>query len=98
MTNEEWGSVKAGIRDLVGASNFTNWIEPLVLKTLNDGVAHFGAPNAFHGNYVNKTFGDHIIYHLNQNGASVQRLSFTAANLAKPANAPGPRGAAAHRG
>lgn len=93
MTMEEWRSVKAGIRDSVGANNFKNWIEPLELETLQNGIARFGAPNSFHGNYVGQTFGELIIYHLNAHGANVQRLDFSvarAANLTAPVAAPTP--------
>ncbi|NBD30192.1 MAG: chromosomal replication initiator protein DnaA [Alphaproteobacteria bacterium] len=79
MAQNEWGTVKDDIRNAVGASNYKNWIEPLVLSSLSEGVAHIEVPNAFMGDYVGKTFGDQIIYHLNRTGAQVQRLSFTVA-------------------
>ena len=91
MTQQEWGAVKEDIRRAVGASNYKNWIEPLVLSSLNEGVAHIDVPNAFMGDYVGKTFGDQIIYHLNRKGAGVQRLAFA---VAEPA-APGPAAPAA---
>ncbi|KPP89299.1 MAG: chromosomal replication initiator protein DnaA [Rhodobacteraceae bacterium HLUCCA08] len=105
MTTEEWRSVKAGIRDSVGANNFRNWIEPLELQGLQDGVALFDAPNSFHGTYVRKTFGELIIYHLNAGGAKVQRLDFevgksvngTAAPAPQPAVAPAPQPPVASR-
>ncbi|WP_084861614.1 chromosomal replication initiator protein DnaA [Salibaculum halophilum] len=91
MTQQEWGAVKEDIRRAVGASNYKNWIEPLVLSSLNEGVAHIDVPNAFMGDYVGKTFGDQIIYHLNRKGAGVQRLAFA---VAEPV-APGPTAPAA---
>ena len=86
MVVQIWSSAKEEIRQAVGASNFKNWIEPLQLTTLDDGVAHMDAPSAFVGDYVGKTFGDQIIYHLNRNGAAVQRLAFDVA--ARQATAP----------
>lgn len=77
MTQDDWGAVRAEIRSAIGASNYKNWIEPLALESIGEGVAHLDAPNAFLGDYVSKTFGDQIIYHLNRNGAQVQRLSFS---------------------
>ncbi|HKL68093.1 chromosomal replication initiator protein DnaA [Salibaculum sp.] len=92
MTQQDWGAVKEDIRSAVGASNYKNWIEPLVLSSLSEGVAHINVPNAFMGDYVGKTFGDQIIYHLNRKGAGVQRLAFAVAEHAAPG--PGPGGAA----
>ncbi|WP_412507733.1 chromosomal replication initiator protein DnaA [Roseovarius sp. SYSU LYC5161] len=94
MAQQEWGAVKEDIRSAVGASNYKNWIEPLVLSSLSEGVAHIDVPNAFMGDYVGKTFGDQIIYHLNRKGASVQRLAFSVAERAAPGPAaPAPQDA-----
>ncbi|PWG17121.1 chromosomal replication initiator protein DnaA [Salibaculum griseiflavum] len=92
MAQHEWRAVKDDIRSAVGASNYKNWIEPLVLSSLSEGVAHIQVPNAFMGDYVGKTFGDQIIYHLNRKGAQVQRLSFAVADAVaqKPAGSAKP--------
>lgn len=71
-----WTEVKHGIQGTVGASNFTNWIEPLDFDGLTDGVARFTVPTSFIGNYVNQNFGEQILYHLRRNGTDVSRLSF----------------------
>jgi len=76
MTNANWDQVKADMRTAIGAGNFKSWIEPLTLVTADEGVAHLSAPNPFVGDYVGKTYGDQIIYHLNRQGLAVQRLSF----------------------
>ncbi|MCF2905939.1 chromosomal replication initiator protein DnaA [Octadecabacter sp. CECT 8868] len=90
MTDANWDQVKADMRAAVGAGNYKSWIEPLSLLTTDQGVAHVGAPNLFVGDYVGKTYGDQIIYHLNRQGLSVQRLAFEVAGATKPAlnNAP----------
>ncbi|WP_049835974.1 chromosomal replication initiator protein DnaA [Octadecabacter temperatus] len=100
MTNVQWDKVKSDMRAAIGAGNYKSWIEPLTLVTAAEGVARLGAPSPFVGDYVGKTYGDQIIYHLNRHGMAVQRLAFDvegAANTpvqpaakpaqAKPANA-----------
>jgi len=76
MANDEWEQVKTSMRSAIGAGNYKSWIEPLSLVSTSQGVAHLGAPNPFVGDYVGKTYGDQLIYHLNRHGLSVQRLSF----------------------
>ena len=76
MTQANWEQVKADMRSAIGAGNYKSWIEPLALVTTTEGVARVSAPNPFVGDYVGKTYGDQIIYHLNRQGLSVQRLSF----------------------
>ena len=76
MTMTQWDQVKTDMQSAIGAGNFKSWIEPLTLVTTSEGVAHLSAPNPFVGDYVGKTYGDQIIYHLNRHGLSVQRLAF----------------------
>ncbi|MGJ8610677.1 MAG: chromosomal replication initiator protein DnaA [Octadecabacter sp.] len=83
MTNANWDQVKTDMRAAVGAGNFKSWIEPLAFATADQGVAHISAPNPFVGDYVSKTYGDQIIYHLNRQGLAVQRLVFDVAGDAK---------------
>lgn len=86
MTNMHWEQVKADMKSAIGAGNYKSWIEPLDLTTTSEGVAHVAAPNPFVGDYVNKTYGDQIIYHLNRQGFEVQRLTFETAG-SRPAAA-----------
>jgi len=92
MTQAIWERVQSELKAAIGAGNFKNWIAPLALVNLAEGVAHLSVPNPFVGDYVGKTYGDQIIYHLNRHGQSVQRLAFKpqeASNVAeKPAPAP----------
>ncbi len=78
MTQALWEQVKTELKSAIGAGNFKSWIAPLSLKDLDEGVAHMGVPNPFVGDYVGKTYGDQIIYHLNRHGLEVQRLAFKA--------------------
>lgn len=84
-----WGQVKDSIRQTVGTSNYTNWIEPLAFQGINNGVAGFTVRTGFMGNYVSQHFGEEILYHLNKNGSEVTRLSFDV-DTAAPAPAAAP--------
>ncbi|MBM1220492.1 chromosomal replication initiator protein DnaA [Ponticoccus sp. SC2-23] len=86
MTEEIWGQVLEDLRLAIGANNFSNWIEPLELDAITDGVATFRVPTNFIGNYVSQNFGDQILYHVNRTGTEVQRLKFAATG--KPAPRP----------
>jgi len=74
-----WEQMKADMKSAIGAGNYKSWIDPLSLIMSDQGVARLGAPSPFHGDYVSKTYGDQIIYHLNRQGLAVQRLSFETA-------------------
>lgn len=87
------------MKTAIGAGNFKSWIDPLNLSQTAEGVAHMVAPNPFVGDYVGKTYGDQLIYHMNRHGMSVQRLAFgspaapvTDVQPAAPAPAPTRRG------
>ena len=98
MTQANWEQVKADMRSAIGAGNYKSWIEPLTFVTTTEGVARVSAPNPFVGDYVGKTYGDQIIYHLNRQGLSVQRLSFNvegSAPAVKPVAAAQPAAPAA---
>ena len=76
MGQAEWEQVKKNLKASVGAGNYKSWIEPLELRRVDQGVAHVAVPNRFIGDYVGKTYGDQIIYHMNRHGMDVQRLAF----------------------
>lgn len=84
MTGTQWAVICDQLKTTVGASNFKNWIEPLALTDLSGGVATFEVPTAFIGTYVNKNFGDQIMYELGRNGDDVRRLNFVTAKSARP--------------
>ncbi len=76
MTGEKWGQLRQRLLKTVGRNNFATWIEPLEFLELHDGVAVFGVPTNFMGNYVSRNFSDLILYELNSAGEKVRRLSF----------------------
>ncbi|SLN53998.1 Chromosomal replication initiator protein DnaA [Roseovarius albus] len=81
MTKEQWGQLKQNLLASVGKNNFKNWIEPLELSYIADGVVTFAVPTVFLGNYVSQNFGDLILYHVNSLAPDVRRIQFqTAAN------------------
>ena len=79
MTNEKWGQLRQRLLKTVGQNNFTTWIEPLDFSQIQDEVAVFHVPTNFMGNYVSQNFADLILYELNQDGYSVQRVAFKVA-------------------
>ncbi|WP_108814015.1 chromosomal replication initiator protein DnaA [Loktanella sp. Alg231-35] len=95
MSKAIWADVLATLKGALGANNFSNWIEPLELTRLSDGVAVFDVPTNFIGNYVSQNFGDHIIHQLNKKGGDVQRLQFRVPS--QSAAAPKPKVAAARK-
>ncbi|BAQ70737.1 chromosomal replication initiation protein [Rhodovulum sulfidophilum] len=81
----------------IGKNNFVTWIAPLEFRALEDGVARFGVPTSFVGDWVNRNFGDKIIEHLARSGVEVDRLEFAVAapKRVAPAAAAAPEAAAA---
>ena len=76
MTQDQWGQVKQDLLKTVGKNNFANWIEPLELAEVTDGVATFDVPTSFVGNYVSQKYGDQILYHLRGMSSDVRRVAF----------------------
>ncbi|MCZ0811195.1 MAG: chromosomal replication initiator protein DnaA [Pseudomonadota bacterium] len=84
MTQEQWGQLKQRLLNTVGKNNYTNWIEPLELSGVKDGVATFNVPTSFLGNYVSQNFGDLILYQVNSIAPEIRRIQFrTAASTAR---------------
>lgn len=79
MTQEQWGQLKQELLKTVGKNNYTNWIEPLELSGVSDGVATFSVPTSFLGNYVSQNFGDLILYQMNTVAPQIRRVKFSAA-------------------
>lgn len=86
MTNMVWNSTRDALRETIGDSVYTSWIDPLNFKGIADGVATFHVPTNFIGNYVSQNFGDQILYQLGRHGGEVRRLNF--AVHAKPSGVP----------
>ncbi len=92
MTETIWGKVQATLKKSVGGNNFTNWIEPLDFDGLDQGVASFSVPTQFMGNYVQRNFGEQIMFEMGKAGSPVQRLNFV---IGKKINSPAPTARAA---
>ncbi len=79
MMEDSWGRAKAELRKAVGENNYTHWIEPLEFQGVDEGVARFGVPTTFMGDWVSRNFGDRILQYLNATGAPAGRLDFAVA-------------------
>lgn len=94
MTNDAWGRVREQLIKQIGRNNYTTWIEPIRLATLEEEVARFEVPTSFFGDWVSRNFAEHILHQLNLGDRRVARVEFfvptrpmTAANDA-PRRAP----------
>jgi chromosomal replication initiator protein len=76
MKNDTWGRVKQQLLESVGRNNYANWIEPLELKTVDNGVAVFSVPTSFMANWVSRNFSDTILLHLKAANESASRVEF----------------------
>ncbi|MEX0285003.1 MAG: chromosomal replication initiator protein DnaA [Paracoccaceae bacterium] len=76
MTEDTWGELKKKLLKTVGQNNYSQWIDPLELDSVQDGVAVFNVPTHFLGNYVSQNFADLILFEFNSAGEVVQRLKF----------------------
>src|SRR6056297_2413976 len=81
MTQEQWGQLKQELLKTIGKNNYANWIEPLELSDVSEGVATFSVPTSFLGNYVSQNFGDLILYQMNRVAPEIRRVKFSAANM-----------------
>ncbi|MBI1417318.1 MAG: chromosomal replication initiator protein DnaA [Limimaricola sp.] len=79
MTNEIWRALQVDLRQTVGDSNYSNWIAPLELASVDRGVAQFKVRTRFLGDYVSQHFGDHLLYCIGKADPSIKRLSFVVA-------------------
>ena len=89
MTKEQWGQLKQELVKSVGKNNFTNWIAPLELSEVSDGVAIFDVPTSFLGNYVSQNFGDLILYQVNTLSPEIRRVHFRVSTAPRAPDAPG---------
>ncbi|NHQ73211.1 chromosomal replication initiator protein DnaA [Roseovarius gahaiensis] len=81
MTQEQWGQLKQELLKTIGKNNYANWIEPLELSDVSEGVATFSVPTSFLGNYVSQNFGDLILYQMNRVAPEIRRVKFSAASM-----------------
>ncbi len=78
-----WGRVRGQLQSVIGKDAFQNWIEPLNLLRVTDGVACFSAPTSFVGTWVDRNYGDKIASMMTKEGIDVNRLGFQAEGLVK---------------
>ncbi|HBN32410.1 MAG TPA: chromosomal replication initiator protein DnaA, partial [Rhodobacteraceae bacterium] len=71
MNNDTWGRVKEQLLHSIGKDAFKNWIEPLELEDVLNGVAQFAVPTTFFGNWVSRNYGDQILSGLTGAGAPI---------------------------
>ncbi len=88
MTSETWGLVLSELQRTVGQNNYTTWLEPLVFKSLDDGVAIVHAPTSFVANWVERHYGETILRELARTGVEVQRLEVKVALRSPPRKHP----------
>ncbi|UWR22428.1 chromosomal replication initiator protein DnaA [Sulfitobacter sp. S190] len=91
MTKDDWGSVKKRLLKTVGQNNYTTWIDPLMLKSADDGIATLNVPTTFFGNYVSQNFADLILHEMKAFDQTLSRLNFAVANKPAPVSAPATR-------
>ncbi|WP_179378354.1 chromosomal replication initiator protein DnaA [Jannaschia marina] len=75
MTNDAWTSAKGGIRNDIGAHNYTTWIEPLSFRSLDNGTLSLESPTDFIGKWVMQNFEDAILRNVARGGHEVTRLT-----------------------
>jgi len=78
-----WGRVRGQLQSVIGKDAFQNWIEPLNLLKVTDGVACFSAPTSFVGTWVDRNYGDKIASMMTAEGIVVNRLGFKAEVMVK---------------
>ena len=74
-----WTAVQAAMSDRIGQSNYVNWIAPIQLKAVSDGVARLSVPTRFLGDWVNRNFGQVLIEEFGKAGVEISRLEFSVA-------------------
>ncbi|MCZ4352682.1 chromosomal replication initiator protein DnaA [Roseovarius aestuarii] len=89
MKEQDWHGLKEALLNDIGKNNFKNWIEPLDLSHVEDGVATFSVPTSFVGNYVSQQYGDQILFRVQSVSSDIRRVHFqvpasTAASRAAP--------------
>lgn len=81
MEIECWGRVRDQLLKMIGNDAFQNWIQPLDLLQVSEGVACFSTPTNFVGTWVDRNYGDQILALMAREGLAVERLRFEASNL-----------------
>ncbi|MEB8387843.1 chromosomal replication initiator protein DnaA [Rhodobacteraceae bacterium KMM 6894] len=99
MELNDWHGLKDALLNDIGKNNFKNWIEPLELAHVEDGVATFSVPTSFVGNYVSQQYGEQILFRVQSVSSDIRRVHFQVPTnaAARPAPKPVARSAAPER-
>lgn len=76
MDQTSWSHIKAGLKVQIGADAYKNWIAPLDFLGIDNQIADIAVSNNFIGDYVQRSFGDHLLKQFAQQNIPVQRLRF----------------------
>ncbi len=76
MPSTVWVRTREALVKRIGKNNYVSWIEPLVLRSLVDGVVTFEVPTLFVGDWVKRNFGDQILALMQSEGQPAARLEF----------------------
>jgi chromosomal replication initiator protein len=76
MTDDVWTRACDDLVSRLGRNNYLTWIEPLRFLGQTSGIARFGVPTTFFGDWVSRHFGDQIRAALGACGATVERIEF----------------------
>jgi chromosomal replication initiator protein len=84
MPKSTWERVRLDLRQSIGQHNYTHWIEPLSLRTLNGSVAVLVASSAFNRTWVEQHYSDHILSKMQACGMKVSGIELIVDNAAGP--------------
>ncbi len=79
MLGNYWEKTRGELFRVLGANNFSCWIEPLSLVALDDSIAAIEAPTRFMCDWVSRNYSEHILRELNASGAKAARLDLRVA-------------------
>ncbi|WP_118135874.1 chromosomal replication initiator protein DnaA [Oceanicella sp. SM1341] len=83
-----WSRICGPLEAAIGRDAFTAWIAPLRFRSAENGVAQFGVPTTFFGNWVERNYRDIIVALMQSEGVLVDRLSFDIIGHGRPAAVP----------
>lgn len=89
MISDCWDKARGELFRVLGANNFSCWIEPLTLQSLHEETATIEAPTRFMRDWVSRNYSDQILRQLNAAGAHAARIDLRVAEQ-RPVAAPAP--------
>ncbi len=84
MISADWTKVQQQLEKEVGASAYKNWIAPLELVSVEEGIARFNVATTFIGNWVQRNYGQKICDVFRQQGYMVDKIEFVTSKMSKP--------------